>query len=227
MTYNTLGQLKLTVVPGTSYTGLYAVDGSQNVVLTTENTTWKGSQHPCGAYWGTLVTTPVLMAYAIDGSNYIVQNSDFSYALLKPQGSTTGRSNLLTNGNLLLNPINASPSTVQNGWLWTIGAGTGTVTWTSPSTTIMGDGTNISRFGTTTIPTIAGITYTVTVDVSGTTCAVVVTTAVLGAGSVLLNVSSGIGTSLKFTFTATGTTSFLSFQKTAATASVVTNVSVL
>lgn len=86
MTYNANGQLKLTAVAGTSYTGLYAADGSYNVVLTTENTTIKSLHHNCGAYWGTVVTDTSSPYYAIDGSMNIIQNVDSSYSPVYPAG---------------------------------------------------------------------------------------------------------------------------------------------
>lgn len=79
--YNSNGLVNLTVVPGTSYTGLQAADGSYNVVLSLNNTP-KGVQHPCGAYWGTVVTLPFSGAYAVDGSMNIIQNGDLSYSIL-------------------------------------------------------------------------------------------------------------------------------------------------
>lgn len=42
------GNKRLTYVAGTSYTGLYAADGSWNVVV--DDNTYSGIYHPCGAY---------------------------------------------------------------------------------------------------------------------------------------------------------------------------------
>lgn len=79
MTYNINGQLIYTTVPGTSYTGLQNVNGSTNIVLTAENTTIKGSQHPCGAMWATAVAGSTSY-YAIDGSVNVVSNGDGTYS---------------------------------------------------------------------------------------------------------------------------------------------------
>lgn len=225
MTYNANGQLMLTVVPGTSLTGLYAADGSYNVVLTTENTTWKGLQHPCGAYWGTVIPAPTNSYYAIDGSMNIVQNSNFTYSPLNPIGSTSGRTNLITNGNFLLNPVSGSQSTVLNGWEWSNNAGTGTVTWSTPFVTLTGDGTFNSNICAP-ITTVAGTTYTLNFDLSGSSINGWAGTTAFGSslGSVFFG---SVGTNQKMTFVATTTTSFVSFAKTAAVASSVTNVSVL
>jgi lysophospholipase L1-like esterase len=115
MTYNANGQLILTSVPGTSYTGLYAADGSFNAVLTTENTTWKGLHHPCGAYWGTVVSSPSspVSYYAKDGSMNITQNSDSSYSTFFPQPTASQAPYLqaVASGGLPL----ASQSGAQNG----------------------------------------------------------------------------------------------------------------
>jgi hypothetical protein len=133
----------------------------------------------------------------------------------------------IENGTFTSNPVNASQSTVQNGWQWTIGAGTGTVVYNSgPQTvTITGDGTTAAVIGTMALPTVAGFTYTITADVSGATCNVQAGTTLFGAQ--LLAVSSGLGTGQKFQFTATSTTSFVSFAKTSAVAATIDNVSVV
>lgn len=86
MIYNSNGQVRLTIVNGSSYTGLYASDGSWNVVLTTENTTWKGIHNPCGAFWGTITTNPASPFYAIDGSLNIIENIDNSFSPVQPLG---------------------------------------------------------------------------------------------------------------------------------------------
>lgn len=84
MTSNASGKLQLTIVDGTTLTGLYAADGSYNCVLTTESTTIKGLHHPCGGYWGTVGTNLSAPYNAPDGSMNIVQNADLSYSPLYP-----------------------------------------------------------------------------------------------------------------------------------------------
>jgi len=81
MTYNVAGNQILTSVPGSSYTGIQNVNGSTNVVLTAENTTIKGANHPCGALWGTVVTAGTVSSmYAKDGSMNIILNGDATYS---------------------------------------------------------------------------------------------------------------------------------------------------
>lgn len=83
--YNTNGQIRLTSVPGTSLTGLYAADGSYNIVLNTNTTQWLGLQHPCGAYNAVVVTNPISF-YNANGSLNVIQNSDTSYSSAFPAG---------------------------------------------------------------------------------------------------------------------------------------------
>lgn len=45
--YNSDGSIHTTTVPGTSWTGLYAADGSVNVVV--DDAGHNGPYHPCGA----------------------------------------------------------------------------------------------------------------------------------------------------------------------------------
>lgn len=123
MTYNANGQQIFTAVTGTSRTGIQNINGSTNVVLTTENTTWKGSQHPCGAYWGTVVTSGTSV-YAIDGSLNIISNGDGTYSPLFGRGGNIvfpaipfGTSVVLTGDSITANGYSItstlSESTVQ------------------------------------------------------------------------------------------------------------------
>lgn len=83
MTYNANGKLKLTIVSGAATTGCYAVDGSFNAVQTAENTTIKGSGHPCGAFWVTTAVNPT-SCYAIDGSRNCVSDGGGGFVLAFP-----------------------------------------------------------------------------------------------------------------------------------------------
>jgi len=65
-----------TVVDGLTRTGLYAPDGSFNVVES-DGSAWVGVYHPCGAYWVTQVSA-IDETYAEDGSLNIL---DTVYAL--------------------------------------------------------------------------------------------------------------------------------------------------
>lgn len=64
-----------TIVDGTTVTGLYAADGSYNVVDSSEETGPTGLYHPCGAYWVTFVAADPEKAYAPNGSFYALDAS--------------------------------------------------------------------------------------------------------------------------------------------------------
>lgn len=83
MSYNTSGKLKLTVVVGNAYTGRYAIDGSFNAVQTSENTTIKQANHPCGALWVTTAVTPSNY-YAVDGTINSVSDGGGGFVLAFP-----------------------------------------------------------------------------------------------------------------------------------------------
>ena len=53
------GSLKITVVNGATRTGVYAPDGSINVV--NAPATIVGAMHPCGAWWVKKVTGPSIV----------------------------------------------------------------------------------------------------------------------------------------------------------------------
>ncbi|MDE2102797.1 MAG: hypothetical protein KGL39_36470 [Patescibacteria group bacterium] len=59
------GSINVTVVAGTAWTGVFAQDGSLNVI---HDTTYFGVYHPCGALRYTKQTTPQPSIYAADGS---------------------------------------------------------------------------------------------------------------------------------------------------------------
>jgi len=129
------------------------------------------------------------------------------------------------NGNFALNPINASQNTLQNGWQWAVAGGTSTVTYAANAVTISPDGTNIAKLFSAAIPTVPGFVYTITADITTNGCGVAAGTS--AGGSTLLNVTGvSPGTGLKFQFIATTATSFITFYKTGAGNSVVSNVSV-
>lgn len=72
--YNSDGQINLTVVPGSSYTGLYAADGSYNIVIN-DGSAIKGYYHPCGAI-NAVINETTRQAYAPNGSMNIKTQSD-------------------------------------------------------------------------------------------------------------------------------------------------------
>lgn len=85
--YNADGQRQITIVSGSSYTGLYAVDGSWNGVLDTTPAVLKGAQHPCGALNVQVTTDPGSVTYAPNGSRFVIASSN-GYALVGGGSST-------------------------------------------------------------------------------------------------------------------------------------------
>lgn len=61
---------RCTVVDGLTPTGLYAADGSYNVVVSNPAEV-TGIYHPCGGYWVTSSADPTFPVYAPNGSLYI------------------------------------------------------------------------------------------------------------------------------------------------------------
>ncbi len=68
--YATDGSLNVTVVTGSSYTGLYAADGSLNVT-TAPGGSYVGAYHPCGALYVTVAPGTLVPIRAPDGSLYV------------------------------------------------------------------------------------------------------------------------------------------------------------
>lgn len=64
---------RATVVDGTVRTGIYAQDGSFNVVES-DGSEFVGIYHPCGAFWVTVVAEDSFPVYAPDGSYNIAQS---------------------------------------------------------------------------------------------------------------------------------------------------------
>ena len=56
--------------------GIYAADGSFNVVDSSEEENFVGVYHPCGAYWVTFTEDPKSKAYAPNGSHYALTVED-------------------------------------------------------------------------------------------------------------------------------------------------------
>lgn len=83
MSYNASGKLKLTAVVGNVITGLYAADGSYNVVQTAENTTIKGNYHPCGALWVTTTAGPT-NSNSKDGTKHCISDGGGGFVLAFP-----------------------------------------------------------------------------------------------------------------------------------------------
>lgn len=74
--YNSDGSIATTTVDGTAWTGLYAEDGSVNVVL--DDTTYQGLYHPCGA----LRVNSADGNTVVDSSGAYYQNTIFGGSLV-------------------------------------------------------------------------------------------------------------------------------------------------
>lgn len=93
MLYNTDGQRQITIVNGSSRTGLYAVDGTYNGVTNDGISAIKGAYHPCGALNVTIVSDPYSPSTAKNGSMNIALNSSGGYSPTPMSGNaaiTTG-----------------------------------------------------------------------------------------------------------------------------------------
>jgi len=76
MLMNALGHLQVTVVDGTTLTGLFAADGSINVFDASNETGFVGLQHPCGAINCVSVDgNSFTGAQAPNGAYYVVNDS--------------------------------------------------------------------------------------------------------------------------------------------------------
>lgn len=78
--YSPEGYVNVTVVPGTSFTGLMAPDGSINVIES-PGTSFVGFYHPCGAMYVTVNETSPNSRYAPDGSTYVTETGQNNGAM--------------------------------------------------------------------------------------------------------------------------------------------------
>lgn len=83
MLYNAAGNIRVNVVTGTVYTGLYAPDGAYNVVINTTPNVMKGLYHPCGGYNVMMATGTEATSQASNGS-YFIKTDGVNYTLFKP-----------------------------------------------------------------------------------------------------------------------------------------------
>lgn len=130
---------------------------------------------------------------------------------------------LVTNGDFALDPINASQNTLQNGWYWSKAGGSTTVTWGSGAVTITPDGTNQGRIDTS-FTTVIGKTYVASLDVTGQTINWNLGTT--QGGSSVSTGNAAAGSNRKRVFTATATTTWMRIARTSSGAFTVDNVSV-
>lgn len=72
--YNSSGQINLTSVNGSTYTGRYASDGSTYIVIN-DGTQLTGFNHPCGAVNAVVTTSPSSFQHP-NGSMYVVNTID-------------------------------------------------------------------------------------------------------------------------------------------------------
>lgn len=128
----------------------------------------------------------------------------------------------IQNGGFTANPINAAPSTVQNGWQWTSAGATfsftsNTIQWTP-------DGTNGMVIGTS-FPVLNGRAYNVTFDMLQNAANVQAGSTFGSVGS--YNTISGVGAGQTITINASFTgTMYLTFNTTTAVPRTLANVSV-
>jgi hypothetical protein len=85
--FNAAGKLRFTFVTGSTFTGLYAADGSLNAVETTEDDTTKGLYHPCGAI-RTVYASSSKGTYAKNGALLISTDYNTTSRRLKAYGDS-------------------------------------------------------------------------------------------------------------------------------------------
>lgn len=79
--YNTDGNIKLTSVDGNTLTGLYASDGSINVVIGDGSAV--GAYHACGAF-NAVITTDINLSSNVNGNVYIIDEGSSVYVITTP-----------------------------------------------------------------------------------------------------------------------------------------------
>lgn len=75
------GSTNITVVDGSTQTGIYAADGSFNCIVS-DGLSFKGRYHPCGAFYVTSSPGGINSSRAPDGSLY-VQESPYTSGGMK------------------------------------------------------------------------------------------------------------------------------------------------
>ena len=84
-THHASGAYDVTVVDGSSYTGLLDADGAINVI---ERTTEFGATHPCGAQLITIVDgSTAVPSRAGDGSLHVIERTS-EFGVTHPSGAT-------------------------------------------------------------------------------------------------------------------------------------------
>jgi hypothetical protein len=110
------------------------------------------------------------------------------------------------------------------GWTTTVNGGTGSVSFSSGSATLTGDGTNAASIYQA-IPTVSGYMYTIAINAnSGNTLTVQVGTTA-GNSNIYTNSTTGIAVTY-FQFTGSGSTAYVQINNSSATPSTITSISV-
>ena len=133
--------------------------------------------------------------------------------------------NLVTNGDFAVNPVDAAQNTILNGWQWRRPTGgTGTVTFLT-KVTLTGDGTNTIDFGSGPLTTVVGRKYTISflLESNPVNCTVGTTP----FGNEVANFNSLPISSInrkQLQFVATATTTYIKFYRSSAASSTVSGV---
>ena len=160
----------------------------------------------------------------IFSNSYVTFANSSQITVQHVMGNTTpGNVELTTDGNFASNPVSGSPNTFLNGWEWTNDGGGGLL-WTGNSVNLFGDASFPVWFFTT-IPTVSGQTYTITINTSGSTLNA------LKIGTSQKNSSLGNYTSIAtgnttHQFTAIGSTTWISFSQTSGATVILNSISV-
>lgn len=87
------GSINVSVVDGSTFTGLHAADGSVNVVVS-DGSVSRGMYHPCGGWWVTVSPGTLVPLRAPDGSLYVSQSgmpsTNFGQPVTVVSGSLSG-----------------------------------------------------------------------------------------------------------------------------------------
>jgi len=106
--YNSNGQINTTSVSGSSTTGLFAADGSINIVLNSGNT---GLYHPCGAFNAVPALSSTSFLNTNGNLNVIPGSSPSGYV----QGPGTASRNFIPNP-FMSGAVVGTPGTLPTGW---------------------------------------------------------------------------------------------------------------
>jgi hypothetical protein len=182
---------------------------------------------------GTLQTASANTArnatYSYNGSSWVANTG----TLIEPAATNSIRNNtmvgavassstqLANNGTFT---TSCSGSTCS-GWTTTVNGGTGSVSFSSGTATLTGDGTHAASIYQA-ITTVSGYTYTIAVTTGSGNAVTVQAGTSAGASGLLAATSIPASATTSVQFTATGTTSYVQINNTSVSAAAVTTVSV-